>query len=384
MAGVAVNVRPADARRIGLTGIGVDDLGVIENASAISDLLGTGLSLGAVTERRLSAMTALPHGSAAQVKSVTTLSQITLKALGKRIENRVNTALQYVLPEPPSSHQKYLDWARESGWEFPVIFGLSDRDHAHLRMVEDAGLTVLSCPVADVSDRIGDVLCALVEWLSLEALKHNSIDGLRFRYELMGVTVGTIDQAEATRLRRLTESELVPWFKAFDNDGYEEMLSYYGSNDELGYVASQFRDVLCESSRLDRTLASVHGTDLSREDRLSRILAVAKHCPRSSLRQYVVRACSVLDGPSVDSMIRDIPHGELFERLPGEFAFVDVGLNIDGVDDFFHEQHEMAMQSDDMGELPLQIPSDALVDLLTRITIAERLLIGLAALFDER
>lgn len=379
LAGAEVQLAARTMRRIGLEGFGADDTGVIEQPAELADVFRLGQVLGAVEDGQIDAMMALEHGTTQQVEVVNTLASCTLKALRQAVEAQVDAAMRTVQAEPSDGYAELLDWAESDGWEFPVWLRNGGEGWNGLAMTSGQGLSVIYCPVWKVEGAFGDVLCAFASWLAEESLKCTSLDLLEYRHSVQGFTPPAMSEDEVKRVSVLDGAAVVEWLRTADEQGFEE-ISYWAEEPEmLEMFAESARDLACRRADFYLRLNRVFGKASSPAEKLAQVVKHAEQCDASPLREIVLRAAAALAGPSTRSYLDAVDYGSNFDRLPGEGALVDLGMNISGEDEAYSEQNDALWNSEDLGALPLKMDSEMLVALLVRVTICERVLLALSA-----
>ncbi|HRQ66655.1 MAG TPA: hypothetical protein PKZ76_17605, partial [Xanthomonadaceae bacterium] len=383
LAGAQVRVAARDRRRIGLDGVGAEDLGVIGNAAGIAELLRLGLTLGAVNDEQIEDMTEAPHGTTGQVKAVNALARQTMAGLAEQVEARVATAMVKVVPALPKSYGGFRDWAERDGWEFPVWQRSCGGGWHGLSMTGGQGLTVLHCPVATIPGPIGEVLAAFVEWLCVEALKSTGLELIEYRLEMIDLPYMTFTDDEVARIAALEGDALTEWAQSLpvgDPDHLEWWIDMHGG---MEVFAEILRNLVCGRAEWCKKLIRVNQGADSAEQRLARIRAQAEKCAPCELRDLVLRASEALGGPCTRDYLDMADRGEDFERLPGESAVVDFGMDIGCEDQLYQEQNESLWNGEDVGSMPLNMPHDAMIGMLARITLCERLLVLLTAILED-
>lgn len=382
MAGAEIEVRARDARRIGLSGVDAEDVGVIHHAAEIGALLKLGQVVGAVDDGQIDALVAAPHGSTEQVAVANRLGSAVLSALAAEVEARVGAAMEKVQPTPPEGYWEFLRWAEKDGWEFPVEQRAVEEEWHGLSMVDAMGVTVVPVPVASVEGKIGAVAAAFVAWLCGEALKATSLDLLEYRLELIGLPYCMFKDDEIKWIAALEGEALTTWAKSldiYDEDHLEWWVEQQGGMEGFAW---SMREFVVKRHEWAKKLARVSKGEQTRSEELGQIVKHAKRCPPSPFREMVLKACAVLEGPCTRDYLEIAERGSDFERLPGEATVVDIGLEIGWEEQVYTDHHEGVMQGEDAAFLPLNLPNEEMLALLTRITLCERLLLLSAAMLE--
>jgi hypothetical protein len=382
MAGAEIAVRARDARRIGLSGVDAEDVGVLHHAGEIGALLKLGQVVGAVDDRQIDALVAAPHGSTEQVAVANRLGSAVLSALAEQVEGRVGAAMAKVQPTPSEGYQEFLKWAERDGWEFPVEQRAVEEEWHGLSMLDGMGLTVVPVTVASVPGKIGGVAAAFVAWLCGEALKSTSLDLLEYRLELMGLPYSMFKDDEIKRIAGMEGEALTTWANNLDVYEEDHMEWWVEQQGGLEPFAWSMREFVVKRHEWTKKLARVRQGAQTRSEELAQISKQAKRCPPSPFREMVLKACAVLEGPCTRDYLEIAERGSDFERLPGEVSVVDIGLDIGWEDCVYQDHHEGVMQGEDAAFLPLNMPHEAMLALLTRITLCERLLLLSAAMLE--
>lgn len=387
VAGSDIPLRTRTRSRLGVNGFGVDDIGVLANARSIEALMRIGSEVGALNDESLGELFDCPNGTPQQVTLASDLSQRALMGLSDKLSSLVDGELTGVPGVGSPLYAEYTKWARNSAWEFPV--GLLDTDVGKcFCLADEPGVSVMSIPVSRVPGLIGDVLVALVELLSIEGLKTLAHEALDVAV-LMGIEAASLARADGLlELRQATPAEVVAWLQRTDPEMLKE-ISYWDDQDEaVEATACAIRDIAIahrtELDAIERVLPKTNGNNRTPIlGKLAALRKVASTCPDTILRRFVVAACDRLQGPTSSELIGCLTDDPRFEYLPGQLCIIDIGLEIDAIDDRFQYLNEASMNADDLAVLPLESEFDAIVPYLTRLTLCERLLIALAALLDS-
>ena len=386
VAGSTAPLTEAVRKRIGVSRFGVEDVGIIEHPQSFAELMQLGMSLSAIDDESVLQFTALPHGSSRQAKTGAELGQQVLTGLELAVAKEVDRVLSGVDVVAHPDFQGCRKWAATTGWEFPVYYDTDGYSSPHLCLAEAGGVAILECAVATVPGRIGDVLCALGRVLCREALKRPSLDALSLQLEIIGLEMGRLSDRDLEVARTLDDDAVVGWVRERDAEGYDDLCRYYGDEGEAVFVAEQYRDILVAEGLMDRRIDAVHthsGTGEGTEVLLSEIEAAATACPDSSLRTFALTACRCLEGASVGKLLDCLEPCSDFERMPGEYALLSFGEDIAHASDVYENLNQVSHDGDDFGKLPLKGCSDAIVKLLTRITVSERLVMALSAVLEQ-
>ena len=380
--GASVNLSPNAVHNIGLSGVGAEDLGVLELADDVSGLFRLGLEIGALDREAVEQLCSSEPGTIAQRKLVEQSGSSVLSSLSQRVEDRVCEKLGPWFPLNNNSFVDYRDWGQQCGWEFPVLFGPDDvPSTSGLRIADEFGLRVMECPVAGVPGLDGDVFCAFTEYLTQESLKRTGTCILQERLMMYGIFVEGISTEALDSLEGLSGVETRDWFKTNASEGLEELSGYSDDEEVLTELLAQVQDVLVATHQVSRRVSAVVGDEFV-DDSLAVIREKAASIENEAHRAFVVGACGALDGVGTQGLIDGLPMNH-FERYPGEFCVVDLGLDLgESAMAMYQEINEMAYGGEDFGWIPLEGQVDRIVDVMVRITLAERILLGLAALLD--
>lgn len=381
MAGAAVTLSPGVQRRIGITGFGVDDTGVIEHPTAVSGLLKVGQYLGGVSDREIDALIKVAHGSKQQVRLATRLANMALRCLRSEIEERVDGALKDVPGAAGKTYDEYREWASGSGWEFPV--GCFDTDVGRcFCLTDDAGLSVFECSVASVPGRIGDVLLTITHLLVDEAMKTPATVAIEYA-TMLGLDVSSLARIEGfDAMRNASGAEVADWLKHNDNDIYTEIVYWDGHEESVHALACQARDIafahLDEANRIKNVVGELSSSVRTGfADYLNAITKAAKSCPAGELKRFALLACELLKGKTRSELIDALGQDARFERMPGTMCILNTGVPIEGVYDQYQHLNDVAMNADEYAIIPLETDPAIVVDLLVRITLCERLLLAM-------
>ncbi|NKC01841.1 MAG: hypothetical protein GKR90_25535 [Pseudomonadales bacterium] len=377
-----MNLNPAVADRIGLSGVGAEDLGVLMQPSAIANLFKLGKDIGAIDQGRWETIQSSKHGSVEQRECVEEVSSGVLQRLSENIEVSVREALPAWFDRKDSTFEEYCDWAANSGWEFPVVFGPEVfESQTGLRIGDECGLRVMECLVGKIEGPAGDVLCAFVEYLTEESLKRSGHCILKERLMMHGVFADGISTEALDELKGISGERLLGWFGDNVPEGLEELSGYSDDQDDVLSLVYEVKEVLVATHAMDTRVKNVVG-DRKGAELLEKLLDDADRYLEAELKEFVLNACSAMRGLSTRERIDELPLPH-FERFPGEYAVVDMGLELgEREQQMYQEINEYAHGGEDHGWIPLDGPKDKVVDLLVRITIAERLLLGLATLVE--
>lgn len=385
VAGAEVPLSDEVRKRIGVDGFGVDDIGVIAHATSFVSLLTIGRSINAISDREIAAFTEIDHGSADQVKAGTVLGVSTLKGLGAAVTKCVTKRLKGIPGCEGKKFSEYCQWAEDTGWELPVLYGDEGLAPPCLCLSENPGLSVIDCPVAAVPGKLGNVLCALAQLLCSESMKCTAFDALAFRLEMNGLSVVRLADNEVEDAKQLVGKDIVEWVKSRDPAGFDELSDYFGDDEQVECVAEQYRDVLVSDTMMSGRLKSIHGKGSNKPFRklLGDIRKHAADLEESEYRKFALMACRCLSGEPVSELVERSGVNGQFERMPGEYAFVDMGENVAHSRSVYDDLNDASWNSEDFGELPLKGDADLIVQLLERITVSERLLIALSVLLEN-
>jgi len=386
MAGAAVRLSPSVEKRIGVSGFGVDDIGVLREPETVSTVLSLGAALGAVKDRDLDRFVTLEHGSKEQVGAAETLGRKSLIGLRRTIERRVQENLSGIPGTASKTFAEYRKWAEKAAWELPVGC-LDNYSYRCFCLADDSGLSVFECPVARVPGALGDVLTALVHELSAEALKGPALEVISYTV-FMAFEPEFLSRYDGfEEMRSAPGEEVLAWLEKVSPDTYAELSYWEGSAEERAATASVLRDIsfahFDEGQRIKRVCGPYSGPPAKdRAKRINQIQRVAESCAPGALRDFAIRACELLLGPSTRDLIARLPEDERCERLPGDLSVVDTGLSLDDIGEYYQYVNETALNGDEIALLPLLGDADAIVELLVRITTIERLILLLGALID--
>ena len=386
MAGAAVRLLPRVEKRIGVSGFGVDDIGVLREAETVSTVLSLGSALGALNDGDLDRFVTLEHGSKAQVEAAERLGRKSLVGLRRTIEAQVQENLSGIPGTDSKTYAEYLKWAERAAWELPVGC-LDNYPYRCFCLADDSGLSVFECPVARVPGTLGDVLTALVQEFSAEALKAPALEVISYTV-FMAFEPEFLSRYDGFEsMRSAPGEEVLAWLEKVSADTYAELSYWEGSDDERAATASVLRDIAFahydEGQRIKRVCGSESGQAFKdRAKRINRIRRVAESCAPGPLRDFAIRACELLLGPSTRELIALLPEDERCERLPGDLSVVDTGISLDDIGEYYQYVNETAMNGDEVAMLPLLGDVESIVALLVRITTFERLILTLGALIE--
>jgi hypothetical protein len=188
-------------------------------------------------------------------------------------------------------------------------------------------------------------------------------------------------------MRDADGTAVLSWLKRVDPEMLSEIIYWDGSEEGAKATACALRDIAFakhdEQQRIRRVVGTKgRGTKAEQREYLQEISTAASKCEPGALRDFVLEASRMLEGPTTRELIDKLPDDIRFERLPGELALVDTGLDIDGLGDYYNHINEIALNGDEVAMVPLQGDSTVIIEMLTRITMCERLLIALGALID--
>jgi len=253
---------------------------------------------------------------------------------------------------------------------------------------EDGSLSVFSCSVSKVPGPIGDVLVTLVDLLMRDAMKMPALAAIEY-VSLMGFSANSLfDHDDFEAMRKADDATLLAWLKEAEPDLYNEFFYWGGDEEGMAGHACLLRDIAFaafdEQRQIERVVGP-HGDPCqkTRRDYIARVRSVAESCEPGALQDFALAACDILAGNTTADLMRALPDDDRSERLPGDLAIVDTGLPIEDIDNHYHHLNEIAMNGDDLGYLPLDGNAEAVLPLLTHITVCERLIIALGALLDE-
>ena len=388
VAGAEVRLSPSVQKRLGVTGFGVDDVGVIRNPAMLASLVEVGQQVGAVDDDDIEAFVSLKHGSSAQIKAANRLGRKSLTALRSEIEENVSRRLAGVPGTKEKLYKKYCEWADSSGWELPVGC-LEEQPYQCFSLSENGGLCVFECGANKVPGAIGDVLVTILGQLVVNALKMPAIAAIHYSM-MMGLDCNTLSRRKGfEQMRHADDSVVLKWLEEVEPDMCGEMMYWNDDAEAMLSVACQLRDLAFadfdEQQRIERVVGGVN--DDCRENRnayMAHLRKAAENCESSVLRDFALTACDCLAGQTTSKMIEMLPADERLERLPGDLSVVDTGLSIDDIDYHYNNINENALNGEDLAFLPLEGSPELVVALLTRITVCERLIIALAALLESR
>jgi hypothetical protein len=386
MAGAAVRLSPRDEKRIGVSGFGVDDIGVLRETETVSTVLSLGSALGALHDKDLDRFVTLEHGSTAQVRAAEKLGRKSLVGLRRTIERQVQENLSGIPGTDSKTFTEYLKWAERAAWELPVGC-LDNYPYRCFCLADDSGLSVFECPVARVPGTLGDVLTALVQEFSAEALKASGLEVISYMV-FMAFEPEFLSRHDGfAAMRSAPGEEVLAWLEKVSPDTYAELSYWEGSVEEHAATASVLRDIAFahydEAQRIRRVCGRDSGPQAqNRIKRLNRIRRAAESCAPGPLRDFAIRACALLRGPSTRELIAELPDDERCERLPGDLSVVDTGLSLDDIGEYYQHVNETALNGDEFAMLPLLGDADSIVGLLVRITTFERLILVMGALIE--
>ena len=383
LAGANIPLSEKTRSQIGVAGFGVDDLGVIGGAEAVGAVLNMGLHLKAVDDATVSRFVELEHGSKDQVREAERLTEVSLQALNDKLRSCVDEKLANLPGVETADFVEFGEWAEKSGWELPV--GCLDTDFGRTFCIADEpGLCVFDCQVAQVPGLLGDVLMALVAFLSAQSLKTPAHVAADYAM-MMGLEASELRKQDGfAELRKADGAAVLKWLKIADEEMYRELLYWDDSQESMEWAAMQARDIgfahLDEERRVGRVMGSPHPKDA--DEALQAIRQSAMRCPDSDMRRFVIEATTIMMGDSTATLIDRIPRDARCERIPGGNGILETGLAIEGLEDRYHYLNEISMNGDEGAILPLETDPQAVFDLLLRLTLAERLILALAALLS--
>ena len=382
MAGTDVRLSNRAAERIGVDINVQHDTGVIDNARVVGATLKHGLALGALSADQVAAFTELPQGCREQVREAEALSKATMEQIGVQVERAVDEALSRMPRAEGVKSNELRAWAR-ADWELLAVCGFGEGLGAWIRLINPAGLAVLVCPVHTLEGELGDILCALADTLSTEAMKSGSVETIRFWYERLGFSMSASSREEAKALDSLSDRQAMDWVKANDPGGFEEARFLMGDEQ----VDEAFCKDVCQAisamerfcSRVDSVVAGA--TDA--REKLERIAVRVVGCADGPLKAFVLGCCAVLGkAQTTQERVNALLPSEDFEVMPGECEILDFGIGLDIEDQVYAELNDAAWNDGEGASFPLQMDTEDLIGLLTRVSLSERLLIELSALID--
>lgn len=386
MAGATVRLSPGVEKRIGVSGFGVDDIGVLREPQTVSTVLSLGSAMGAIDDKELDRFVTLEHGSKAQVAAAKTLGRKSLVGLRRTIEGQVQDNLSGIPGTDSKTFAEYRKWAAGAAWELPVGC-LDNYPYRCFCLADDSGLSVFECPVARVPGTLGDVLTALVHEFSSEALKAPALEVISYTV-FMAFEPEFLSRYDGFEsMRSAPGEEVLAWLEKVSPDTYAELSYWEGSADGCAATAVVLRDIAFahydEWQRIKRVCGADSGPPAKdRLTRINRIRRVAESCAQGPLHDFAIRACELLRGPSTRELIAQLPEDERCERLPGDLSVVDTGISLDDIGEYYQYVNETALNGDEVAMLPLLGEADSIVALLVRITTFERLILILGALLD--
>ena len=386
MAGAAVVLSPPVKRRIGVGGFSIDDLGIVENAQAIADILRLGLALKAFPENDLDAFLRLAHGSSTQAVAAEHLCGKSLTRLSSIVNEKVIATLDGVPGVDHERFTEYQKWATSNLWEYPVGY-LDVGRGASFCLAEEAGLSVFECDLWRVKGDIGDALFALTELLTADALKMKTNEAFNNSL-MMGLDASSLlSQPGFDTIRGSDARTVLEWTKQHAKDFYEELGYWDGDEEAMQQVALEARDLAIwlgdEQRRIENVLGNTrqnYKDGFAKQVELVRVAALK--CEPGTLQSFVLAACACLAGASTLQLLDRLNLDQRFEYLPGHYSLLDTGLEIEGKDERYNYINETAMNEEDIAMIPLSGNANDIVAFLTRISVAERLLMALSVLAE--
>lgn len=387
--GAEVCLSTTARKRVGIDGFGVEDSGVLGNIDAVVNVLKVGNELGGLTERQLQCLFNLEDGSVEQSARASKLCSRALSGLEKTIEETLASALSNGLKEQPRGIKDYVEWARGSGWEFPVSWDdESNRTNPQLVLGDTCGLCVMEVNTEGLSTDKRKVLTALIELLSIESYKTTILDQLLYRLDMYGLHADAKNEAVNGDVT-LDDDELLKWIKRYDNDALENLAADFEGNEEfITFWVRLFYDTLVVKQELEKTMSQLLGVNNSKsEDRVAKTLvgiskevATWKACELKSFVQWCVNE---LAGETTAELFQRIDNDDEFNGMPGQYAVIVTGVDLDVIGDVLSEINEYACSGDDQATVGLSGDAKDIAAFLSRITLAERMLLMLAAMSEN-
>ena len=386
VAGAKVRLSASVEKRIGVTGFGCDDVGVLREPDTVVALLTVGQELGSIDDNEINQFVSLMHGSTAQVEAANLLGEKCLVGLRDAIDRQAGVQLAGVPGTNEDLYRKYTEWAANALWELPVGC-IENYSFQCFCLADDAALSVFECPVSKVPGRIGDVLMTIVHELAVDGLKTPALDAISY-IALMALDPSVMSGYDGFEAMRNAEGEeILKWLEKVDPDMHSELLYWDCSTEATTATACVLRDVAFahhdQRQRIERVVGDANDDCRNSEaEYLARIRQVAEDCEPGTLRDFALAACELLRGTRTRDLIDKLPADQRFERMPGDLSLLDTGIAVDDIGEYYNHINESALNGDEIALLPLQGPPDIVVALLTRITVCERLIIALGALLD--
>lgn len=388
MNGQHVSVTPAVRRSIGLDGIGMENTGVIDNIDGITQVIELGQALSVVGSDDVERLTRLDHGSNAQLQVAESLSETSLEGLKRAIDDRMPKWFIEMADKLGKPYAKYRDWAHQRGWFYPVVVGQS-HDYmmgmptTGLRIEEPCGLSIIRCDVRSIEGAIRQPIRVLLDILSEEALKQSATMVVQWRLEMMCLEIPNVSIERAEEIRGLDGQALIDWYQKEVSEDVSELEYCYGSAmDALG-AFENVRDISVAQAEQQQAHRQVLGRTKTFNSRLARVKEAAIGCPPSVFRDFAISACDTLRGKSTMTLIASLREVEGFECLPGGVTLVDDGSPIVDSDEVFNDLHEMSMNGEDYAWLPMSDDPTHTLEILTRITMAEQMILMLTSLCES-
>lgn len=381
MAGQEIRLSSRARARFGMGPASLEDTGVVENAREVGELLQYGLELGGIDAPRVEGFTQIEHGTARQVNEAGQLAGETMATLKARVQVIVSERLRNVPHGDDKELNRLLEWA-EGEWELSATFGDGDGLGTRLRLHNPGGVAVLVCPVFHIPKGRGDTLCALLTVLCREAMKATATEIVSYWYERLGFTMKSLDAQERERVSAMTKDAAREWIEQQDPSGVEEAMFLMGEEGLHENFAHDLCKTLCLISEFAERVERVAGRGASVEEGLSRVEAQACQWPTDDpLRVFVEACCRALRaGASTRELLDKTLTDEDFEIMPGEWEIVDFGIDLPMEHEIYGELNDAVCHDGEVGSMPLRMPTEDLVALLARITVAERLIVRLASL----
>jgi hypothetical protein len=396
MSGASIPLNPAISRRFSLNEAEFEDIGFLENANMICNIMEGGCENLLIDESCIENFATLDMGSHVQVESAECIVRDMLSKQWSRINEQTNQCLQpFDMIREMQCFKDYKAWAVGEAWEFDAEIS-ENCEKGAWNICDYSLLALLTINVEVLSDKVKPICYIIIEALSHSAMKCTFLD--------MEIYCGStcfidwdIEDQEVTDTCYLGDEQLIQHLKSNNRYEYECIMSYTGEEDEA--ICDEFRQFLQFKKESINVRQAIETTGIERHTlsqkpesrqtlvRLIRSLhddelifnngAVS---PRL-MRQFLTNCVSAISEMDSD-LIMPLEIGRSSNASVGTGAVVDFGREFESRRLMYSSLNESRMSLGEVGWVSIPMHNALSEQAIVDISVSEQLLLMFSALLE--